>query len=290
MWRIIIIHQIRCDMIHYIKELEAKINLYIREVESEEINPMNRSLSISNKLEEAIGGLKAFIKTYSFKDIREEIRFFKEIKPRIHCRLIYYRKVYNLELNRPLGGMTNNQNYFQWELEHIQEYINKHLDFYRYYRSGVTYMDELYFVRGTKPVSNMYLDSFSFERDPQFSTEGDFMVAKILAYDLLQQYLIGELLHLEESDIAYRAEARLTWTESKTDLCELIFALHAKGVFGHTPLTRLANYIQKVFNVELNSNFSRTFNDISLRNDPTPFLDSLTDALLEKMKRPKRRR
>ena len=181
MWRIIIIHQIRCDMIHYIKELEAKINLYIREVESEEINLMNRSLSISNKLEEAIGGLKAFIKTYSFKDMREEILFFKEIKPRIHCRLIYYRKVYNLELNRPLGGMTNNQNYFQWELEHIQEYINKHLDFYRYYRSGATYMDEIYFVRGTKPVSNMYLDSFSFERDPQFSTEGDFMVAKILA-------------------------------------------------------------------------------------------------------------
>ena len=81
----------------------------------------------------------------------------------------------------------------------------------------------------------------------------------------------------------------MTWTESKTDLCELIFALHAKGVFGHTPLTRLANYIQKVFNVELNSNFSRTFNDMSLRNDPTPFLDSLTDALLEKMKRPKRK-
>ena len=277
-------------MIHYIKELETKINLYIREVESEEINLMNRSLSIANKLEEAIGGLKAFIKTYSFKDIREEILFFKEIKPRIHCRLIYYRKVYNLELNRPLGGMTNHQNYFQWELEHIQEYINKHLDFYRYYRSGATYMDEFYFVRGSKPVSNMYLDSFSFERDPQFSTEGDFMVAKILAYDLLQQYLIGELLYLEESDIAYRAEARLTWTESKTDLCELIFALHAKGVFGHTPLTRLAKYIQKVFNVELNSNFSRTFNDMSLRNDPTPFLDSLTDALLEKMKRPKRRR
>ncbi len=70
-------------MIHYIKELEAKINLYIREVESEEINLMNRSLSISNKLEEAIGGLKAFIKTYSFKDMREEILFFKEIKPRI---------------------------------------------------------------------------------------------------------------------------------------------------------------------------------------------------------------
>ena len=152
-------------MIHYIKALEAKINLYIREVESEEINLMNRSLSIANKLEEAIGGLKAFIKTYSFKDIREEILFFKEIKPRIHCRLIYYRKVYNLELNRPLGGMTNHQNYFQWELEHIQEYINKHLDFYRYYRSGATYMDEIYFVRGTKPVSNMYLDSLIYGCD-----------------------------------------------------------------------------------------------------------------------------
>ena len=95
---------------------------------------------------------------------------------------------------------------------------------------------------------------------------------------------------LEEHKLALRSDIKLTWIDSKTDLCELIFALHAKGSFGRIPLTRLASYIQNVFNIELNSNISRTFSDMCLRNDPTPFLDSLTDILLEKMKRQKKKR
>ena len=83
---------------------------------------------------------------------------------------------------------------------------------------------------------------------------------------------------------------RLTWQDSKTGLCENIFAWHAKGSFGNIPLTRLAGYIQQVFNIDLGSNLSRTFGEMSLRNDPTPYLDSMTDALLRRMKRPKRKR
>ena len=106
---------------------------------------------------------------------------------------------------------------------------------------------------------------------------------------MLSQYLLNELNELDLNNLDSRSEIRLIWADSKTDLCELIFALHAKGSFGNIPLTRLANYFQKVFNIEVNTNMSRTFSDMSLRNNPTPFLDSLTDSLLEKMQRPKRK-
>lgn len=123
-----------------------------------------------------------------------------------------------------------------------------------------------------------------------FSTCGDFRVAKILAGDMLSQYLLNALNELEMNNFDSRSEVRLIWADSKTDLCELIFALHAKGSFGNIPLTRLSSYFQKVFNIEVGSNMSRTFSDLSLRNNPTPFLDSLTDSLLEKMQRPKRKK
>ena len=50
-------------------------------------------------------------------------------------------------------------------------------------------------------------------------------------------------------------------------------------------MTRLANYLQNVFNVELDHNLSRVLGDMRLRNEPTPFLDRLAEALLKRMKR-----
>ena len=61
-----------------------------------EHNIVNQSLLISNRLDDLFGQLKDFILQYQFKTEEEEILFFKEIKPRIHCKLIYYRKIYNI--------------------------------------------------------------------------------------------------------------------------------------------------------------------------------------------------
>ncbi len=57
--------------------------------------------------------------------------------------------------------------------------------FYRYYRSCADYLDAAYFVRG-KSDMEQYLETFYYERDPQFSTNCDFKVARILANDMLQ--------------------------------------------------------------------------------------------------------
>ena len=277
-------------MLHFIKNLEDKTWRKIREIESAGLDITNRSLAVLKLQEEMFGQLKEFIINYRFRDENEEILFFKEIKPRMLCKLLYYRKIYNIEMNRPLCGLEASRNYLKLELNNIQDYISKRLDFYRYYRSGATYMDKVYFLRGTVREADQYLDSFEFERDPLFSTGADFRVAKILAGDMLREYLTRELRALDAHESVPLPDVRLTWLESKTALCEQIFAWHAKGTFGNIPLTRLSSYIQKVFNVELNSNLPRTFNDMSLRNDPTPYLDSLIDALLVKMKRTKKKR
>ncbi|WP_239403281.1 RteC domain-containing protein [Alistipes sp. An116] len=248
------------------------------------------ALSISLLLEKVFDKLKLFISTYEFHSEADEIEFFKEIKPQIFCKLIYYRKIYNIEMNRPVSGPDSIKAYLNRELDHIQDYNYKRLDFYRYYRSGAFHLDRVYFLRNVSHDIGQYTDSFYFERDPKFSTFGDFRVAKILAGDMLSQYLLNELLEIDSNFFVAQSDTRLIWMDSKTDLCELIFALHAKGSFGPISLTRLATFLQKVFNIEFNTNFSRTFYDMSLRNNPTPYLDSLIDSLLKKVNRTRPKR
>lgn len=91
-------------MLDYVSNLEKGIAKYIGETESREESILTRSLLISNYLEKIFVQLKDFIGSYQFRSESEEILFFKTIKPRIFCKLIYYRKIYNIEMNRPVSS------------------------------------------------------------------------------------------------------------------------------------------------------------------------------------------
>jgi len=94
-------------MMQFIKNLKKEIDAKIEQIESSEISAIAKSLEASRVLADAFNQLKAFTLSYNFKDEEEEILFFKEVKPRLCYRLIYYRKVYNIEMNRPTGVDTH---------------------------------------------------------------------------------------------------------------------------------------------------------------------------------------
>lgn len=142
--------------------------------------------------------MKKFILAYEFRSEGEEITFFKEIKPKFCYRLIYYRKLYNIEINRPVAAICTQKEYLHEELETINKYTNKRLDFVRYYRSGSTHLDSLYFLRG-RMDTEQYLETFYYELDPNFSTNCDFKVAKIMANDMLSAYLMQEIELLNDN-------------------------------------------------------------------------------------------
>lgn len=114
----------------------------------------------------------------------------------------------------------------------------------------------------------------------------DFTVARLLANESLTEYLNKELDGLENhwSSLSL-PRVRITWSAQKTDLYELIFACDSRKVFGNVPMTQLVEYLQTVFNIELDKNISRTFSDMRIRNTKTPFLDSLKVALIERMEK-----
>lgn len=268
----------------FVYNLEKDIEKKLKKIESADLNILKKSLEASLVLGDAFQKMKEFISTYTFRDEVEEIEFFKVIKPRLFYRLIYYRKIYNIEMNRPVG-VESQRAYLIDEIKAINRYNAKRSDFVRYYRSGLTHMDSMYYLRGSIDTA-LYLESFHHERDPSFSTNCDFKVARILANELLIQYLTKELEVFEQRQVEQSLpRVRLTWNGTKTELVEQIFAWDSRKVFGNIPLTRLAEYIQTVFNIELDKNFSRTFGDMRIRNRQTSFLDSLKEALLKRMNR-----
>lgn len=166
-------------MIRFTSHLKKEIDIKIEQIECSEMSMITKSLDASRVLAKAFNQLKAFILSYNFKDEEEEIYFFKETKPRLCSRLIFYRKVYNIEMNRPIG-INKQREYFCDLLNDINKYNGKRLDFIRYYRSDSSHLDAIYFLRDKTDVEQ-YLETFYYEFDPQFSTNCDFKVAKILA-------------------------------------------------------------------------------------------------------------
>ena len=119
----------------FVYNLEKDIEKKLKKIESADLNILKKSLEASLVLGDAFQKMKEFISTYTFRDEVEEIEFFKVIKPRLFYRLIYYRKIYNIEMNRPVG-VESQRAYLIDEIKAINRYNAKRSDFVRYYRSG----------------------------------------------------------------------------------------------------------------------------------------------------------
>jgi len=188
-----------------------------------------------------------------------------------------------------LGSVETQRRYLDKELEDIQDFNNKRLDFYRYWRSGSSSLDDIYFRRG-KTDMELYMESFYFELDPKFSTNYDFKVARILADDMLQIFIRSELDALEESRYKNndsKSQLNININAKKTEIIELLYALDTINFFGEKSLNRLTVMVENTFNINL-GNISRTFADMKSRNILTPFLDRTRESLLKRMVRKNR--
>ncbi|MBA4133391.1 MAG: tetracycline regulation of excision, RteC [Flavobacterium sp.] len=234
-----------------------------------------------------IAKLRELVQAKGFKNTLDEIQFFKVQKPLVISRLIYFNAVYKIEAKRPHIGKRLLEAYFNNEMLEINRFYDKNIEFYRYCRTNSTHLDHKYFVRGESDIK-LGLDSYYFEVDHSFSTSHDYKVAKIIANDLIQLYIEQQLSSIADSEAISKLDSNksvLTWTANKTDLIELIYALHTNAVFNNKNLDikSIATCFEQIFSIEL-GDFYHTF--LELRNrkkNPTKFLDLLREGLINKM-------
>lgn len=257
-------------------------------IELEIDNIVQRSEKSIEIILKSVEKVKNIVLKSGFKTEQEEIIFFKEIKPQFTSKIIYYNSLYKIETKKPFGSPRILKKYYNKELDKLKLYFDNNLDFYKYYRTGSTYLDYKYFVRGKFDIK-LSLDNYYFETDTNFTTSHDFKVAKILANDLIQLYLENQLVLLENKEDKQKSQrnpnAKLTWTGSKVALTELLYSLQTEGVFnnGTADLKDIAEYFEEVFNIDLGQ-YRRTFLEIRVRKDErAKFISTLREKLLKRM-------
>ncbi len=274
-------------MVKFSENLERELESRLPFLSLEFDKPIKRAEASMLEINSTLKKLKSFILRTKFASDNEEIDFFKNRKPLILSKLIYYNDIYRIETRKPSGGEKMIRKYYQTELFKLKEFFEENVDFYGYYRTNSTFLDHKYFIRRKLDIK-LSVDSFVFESDHRFSTSHDYKVAKIVANDLLEVYLNDEILKLnrqgEEQYVISTPKTKLAWSDNKTALIELIYALHYKGSFnnGATDIKEISAYFEAVFNVELGDVY-RTYLELKNRTVRTKFLSGLEDLLTEKM-------
>lgn len=259
-----------------------RLEIAIKDLEIETDCSIQRIEAVIHLIVECLSEVKENILKKGFRNNEAEIQFFKFQKPIIVSKLIYYNSIYKIETRKPYGAKSIKK-YLNKELKKLKRYFDNNLDFYKYYRTNNTSLDEKLFVRGNHDIK-LCLDTGYFQSDLTFSTSHDYKVAKIIANDLIQVYIEDQLYNKDQKNNP-KAPKKLNWTGSKVAIIELIYSLHYQGVFdnGNADIRLITKYFENAFNINL-GNFYQTY--LELRNrkmNPTKFLDTLRETLLKKM-------
>lgn len=242
-------------------------------------------------LEDCLSELRDYFLVLKSISPEEEIEFFKEMKPEVLGLLLYFNKIHNIELKRPIGSNETQSEYYNKELKSLTYFFERNLDFHQYYRANSTYLDEYYFVRG-KSNHELCADSAQYILDPLFSTGYDYKVAKIICNEMLRIYLNKKKYNLEKQVIIKKNREllplnNLKWTGSKADATELGYSIRDSGVINHgnVDVKEIMNFIEVSFDIDL-GDYYRTYVAIkSRKKDRTPFLNKLIEALIRRMER-----
>ena len=266
----------------FYNEALHKLETAINDLEIEADCSIQRIEAVIHLIVECLSELKAYVLKRGFKNADEEIRFFKYQKPAIVAKLIYYNAIYKIETKKPYGTKPIRK-YLNKELKKLKRFFDNNLDFYKYYRSNNSFLDEKMFLRGNHDIK-LWLDTYYFQSDQTFSTSHDYKVAKIMANDLIQVYIEDKLYNTSQEDKS-KATKKLKWTGSKVALIELIYSLHYQGVFdnGNNDIRVVAQYLESSFGIDL-GNFYQTYLELRTRKmNRTKFLDALREELLRRM-------
>lgn len=271
-----------------IASIISELNISIQAGEIEMLDIIRDVPPLILLMENAFEKLKTLVSDYQFESKEDEIYFFKYTKPIVFSKLIYYRKLYYLELKRPIGCYQKIRDFLGIEQCRINYFFEKNADFVQYYRSGKMVLDEYYFLRG-RGEFELNLECFYFERDPKFSTNFDFKVAKLLAGDMMVAYINTEYARLiqEESNIESIKGIRSNekWTDKKNALGEIIYGIDTLGSVnnGNIEIKVLAAMFGKMFNIDM-SDIYRIYLEIRGRKgDRTVYLRKMIDALNKRM-------
>jgi hypothetical protein len=173
--------------INYFNEFEKEYEL----LKNSSDDVLAISIEIIQYIEKKLKEIYLWLKKHVFNSLQEEIYFFKELKPRMVSKLLYYKELMKLETSLP-PSKRNKKKHYEELLTKMQRHVVSNREFYEYYRSKKSVRDEDLFVRRSyKDIVRD--DCYLINYDSKLSTSHDFNVATIIANDMFTGHLENKL-------------------------------------------------------------------------------------------------
>ena len=259
-------------------EMLEEVSLYA-EMGTLPVKRFSGKLAVINK---TLAALRQFVVDQPFADKQEEINFFKYEKPAFVCELLCAQQMFTIETQRKqFNEEILIRNYYEQELKVIRHYFIQYQFLYQYYLLEAAELDTILFVRGAD-CSVVLLPEMP-DLDPDYSTNGDYFFAKLMAYEKLQDYLINELY---PSSVQTLASKTLNWTGESVNLVELAYGLFLTGQLndGKATIAEIIQWLELHFRVDVGNAYRRWY-AISGRKrvTPTKFIDQMRGAILKRL-------
>jgi len=256
----------------------AGLRTEIALLDNETITPIDRLKRALQMTSDAIHQLKADALEHGFPAVEAETHFFKFVKPAFYALQIFEVDFYVITVNAPAGTMQMLKAYYEQELLYLFRFFRTHAFHYQYFRTGARELDEQYFTRDGKPGDVPVLEMA--DPLPGFSTPLDYLFAKFIAYQHLQDWLLDKLTVLYgESRAAERtgkSAPKLRWTGDTINLVEIAYGIWLTNQIndGQASMAEITRWLEEIFGVHIGDP-NRRWQDIARRKSisPTKYLD-----------------
>lgn len=221
----------------------------------------------------AIETIEADIERNGFTSSKDEIYFFRHVKPHVYAFQIAFTKIRKIELLRSAYNKREFKGIVKQKLTFIQAHYIDYPEFTRYYNSNATHDDERYFLRSNR----IPLDCFPLLYNVSCSTGFDVLAAYLLAY----QFLIDHFDQDEKRIQIDLNQSELFWSLRKVDFVELISGLHAMVSInrGENDLKTLCLQLGKVFNIEIKDIYGKRSEIKERKGERFKFIRQMLDTL-----------
>ena len=232
---------------------------------------------------EVLAEIKSALSTHSFKDERDEVEFFKVIKPRLIALQLFAVEWFTIDSQRPIGDFDEIKSYYVQQQQFFKQFLDKHQFLYQYYLLHLTELDAQLFTRSAKPT--LLFIPESQESDPTFTASAEFLFARFIAYERICSFLTAQIVgRIQAVETAAPKPVRpsFRWTGQKSNLVELAYGLYCTSQLnsGTASLSEIVDWLQYSFDIDL-SRYYRRFSEIKMRKSisKTHFLDEMQAAL-----------
>lgn len=266
-----------------ILQIQLRLEKELAEIEASIPNELERFRTGTAVAEKNLGDLRLLVKDTTFSSKEDEIRFFRYEQPGILSKKIYYSQLFRIEAaGVPWIIQEDYRKFMNRHLQRIDMFFEDHRALYVYVGSGDTDKDEQYFLSNSQ-YGNGYPVDLDGMMDTRFCTAASFRLAEMMAYKEVSKYLLQKMDKLDGLQGSMSIRPGLRWTDSKTDLVELVYALYHAGSFnnGVAEVKQIFAWLEDSLGMDFEHGYSH-FRDIRMRKKEIPlFLTRLKERLLK---------